>query len=91
MKRFFERVCVFGKSKQLPTTNMTDKITFVPKIDPTRPFDPHHISPTAVPPQADAFKKREMTQEELYIRNKEKEQRDVDRLKKDTKQTHDNQ
>ena len=36
--------------------------------------DANHIIQTPIPAHADAFKKRELAQEEMYIRNKEREE-----------------
>jgi hypothetical protein len=83
LKRWIQRVCVFGsKAKEGgEKRKMPNEDKFVSKRrDTETKFDPDHISPTPVPPQADAFKKRELAQEELYIKNREKEQRERDRI-----------
>lgn len=81
LKRLIQRVCVFGSKAKEGGKKVPNKDKFVSKRPDTgTKFDADHTIITPVPPQADAFKKRKVAQEELYIKNREKEQRERDHV-----------
>lgn len=86
-KRFVQKICriLTGTHSQTQAQQPADKMLNkppklqkaveldAPRTEPTFPTESQIESRPNLPPTADAFKKREYAQEEMYIRERERE------------------
>lgn len=86
MKHTVQKISnLLGKGVQTLGKQMTEAGQTIEKSGKNLSDKTELIRPT-IPPITDAFKKREYAQEEMYIREKEREQRELEKAAKKRKE-----